>query len=95
MQKQLNYFIFPLKTIISATQSRKKQQTELVKSVLFAEKDKKRKERENLPITSIAVAQLAAQEPSFSIAAQPEPDQDEGKVISKEIEINMSPEGLK
>jgi hypothetical protein len=29
-------------------QSRKKQQTELVRSVLYAEADKKRKERENL-----------------------------------------------
>ena len=34
-------------TIISATQSRKKQQTELVRSVLFAEKDKKRQENNN------------------------------------------------
>ena len=42
---------FPLQwisqTIISATQSRKKQQTELVRSVLFAEKDKKRQENNN------------------------------------------------
>ena len=69
---------FKLQTIISATQSRKKQQTELVRSVLFAEKDKKRKERENLPITSLPVELLAAQEPSLSSAAQ-EQDQDEGK----------------
>jgi hypothetical protein len=32
-------------------QSRKKQQTELVRSVLYAEADKKRKERENLQAT--------------------------------------------
>ena len=57
-------------TIISATQSRKKQQTELVRSVLYAEKDKKRKERENLPITSLPVEMLAAQEPSLSSVVQ-------------------------
>ena len=66
------------KTIISATQSRKKQQTELVRSVLFAEKDKKRKERENLPITSLPVELLAAQEPSLSNAVQDQ-EQDEGQ----------------
>ena len=57
-------------TILSATQSRKKQQTELVRSILFDEKDKKRKERENLPITSLPVELPAAQEPSLSSAAQ-------------------------
>ena len=71
--------LYSSQTIISATQSRKKQQTELVRSVLFAEKDKKRKERENLPITSLPVELLAAQEPSLSNAVQ-EQDQDEGKL---------------
>lgn len=74
----LSDILYSSQTIISATQSRKKQQTELVRSVLFAEKDKKRKERENLPITSLPVELLAAQEPSLSNAAQ-EQDQDEGK----------------
>ena len=64
----LNFWTF--QTIISATQSRKKQQTELVRSVLYAEMDKKRKERENLPITSLPVEMLAAQEPSLSSAVQ-------------------------
>ena len=63
-------------TIISATQSRKKQQTELVRSVLYAEKDKKRKERENLPITSLPVEMLAAQEPSLSSAVMEDQDED-------------------
>ena len=63
-------------TIISATQSRKKQQTELVRSVLYAEKDKKRKERENLPIPSLPVEMLAAQEPSLSSAVQDDQDED-------------------
>ena len=63
-------------TIISATQSRKKQQTELVRSVLYAEKDKKRKERENLRITSLPVEILSAQEPSLASVVL-EPDQDD------------------
>ena len=37
--------------------------------MLYAEKDKKRKERESLPITSLPVEMLAAQEPSLSSAA--------------------------
>ena len=49
--------------------------------MLFAEKDKKRKERENLPITSLPVELLAAQEPSLSNAVQ-EQEQDEGTYIS-------------
>ena len=38
--------------------------------MLYAEMDKKRKERENLPITSLPVEMLAAQEPSLSSAVQ-------------------------
>ena len=36
-----------------------------MRSVLFAEADKKRKERENFYITSAPVAMFAAQEPSL------------------------------
>ena len=57
-------------TILSATQSHRQQPTVLVRSILFDEKDKKRKERENLPITSLPVELPAAQEPSLSSAAQ-------------------------
>ena len=53
--------IIIIQTIISATKSRKKQQTELVRSVLYAEADKKRKERESLQITAVPVALCAAQ----------------------------------
>jgi hypothetical protein len=61
----------------------RKEQTELVRSgVFFAEKDKKRKERENLPTTSLPVELLAVQEPSLSNAVQ-EQDQDEGKLDLK------------
>ncbi|XP_023345788.1 protein unc-80 homolog [Eurytemora carolleeae] len=64
-------------TIISATKSRKKQQTELVRSVLYAEADKKRKERESLQITAVPVALCAAQEPSLFLSPpDAESDQD-------------------
>ena len=48
-------------TILSATQSHRQQPTVLVRSILFDEKDKKRKGRENLPITSLPVELPAAQ----------------------------------
>ena len=73
-------------TIISATQSRKKQQTELVRSVLYAEKDKKRKERENLPITSLPVEMLAAQEPSLSSAVMEDQDEESDGELDRYVE---------
>ena len=74
-------------TIISATQSRKKQQTELVRSVLYAEKDKKRKERENLPITSLPVEMLAAQEPSLSSAVMEDQDEDSDGELDRYVQL--------
>ena len=47
-----------------------------MRSVLYAEKDKKRKERENLRITSLPVEILSAQEPSLASAVL-EQEQDE------------------
>ena len=77
-------------TIISATQSRKKQQTELVRSVLYAEKDKKRKERENLPITSLPVEMLAAQEPSLSSAVMEDQDEDSDGELDRLVDTMVS-----
>lgn len=51
--------------LLSATKSRKKQQTELVQSVIHAEEQKRRKERENFHITSVPVMSRAAYEPSL------------------------------
>ena len=56
----------------------------MVRSVLFAEKDKRRKERENLPITSLAVELLAAQEPSLCIASQQDQEQDDDSESEQE-----------
>ena len=51
--------------LLSATKSRKKQQTELVQSVIHAEEEKRRKERKIFHITSVPVLYRAAYEPSL------------------------------
>mgnify|MGYP003311132149 CR=1 FL=1 len=51
--------------LLSATKSRKKQQTELVQSVIHAEEEKRRKERKIFHITSVPVLVRAAYEPSL------------------------------
>ena len=60
--------------LISATKSRKKQQTELVQSVIHAEEEKRRKERKIFNITSVPVLVRAAYEPSLYHGASDEPE---------------------
>lgn len=48
---------------MTATKTRKKQQTELIKKALQAQDDKKREERENFLITTIPITVQAACEP--------------------------------
>lgn len=50
---------------MTATKTRKKQQTELIKMALQAQDDKKREERENFLITTIPITLKAAHEPSL------------------------------
>lgn len=61
---------------MTATKTRKKQQTELIKLALQAEEDKKRQERENFLITTIPITFLAAYEPSLH---HPD-DHDDGRI---------------
>lgn len=49
---------------MTATKTRKKQQTELITKALQAQDDKKREERENFLITTIPITVQAAYEPS-------------------------------
>lgn len=51
--------------MVTATKTRKKQQTELIKMALQAQDDKKREERENFLITTIPITIQAAHEPSL------------------------------
>ncbi|XP_059490383.1 protein unc-80 homolog isoform X4 [Neocloeon triangulifer] len=53
------------RSLVTATKTRKKQQTELIKLALQAEEDKKRQERENFLITTIPITFQAAYEPSL------------------------------
>ncbi|XP_031777864.1 protein unc-80 homolog isoform X3 [Nasonia vitripennis] len=52
------------RALVTATKTRKKQQTELIKRALQAQDDKKREERENFLITTIPITFQAAYEPS-------------------------------
>ncbi|XP_044582762.1 protein unc-80 homolog isoform X13 [Cotesia glomerata] len=52
------------RSLVTATKTRKKQQTELIKKALQAQDDKKREERENFLITTIPITVQAAYEPS-------------------------------
>ncbi|XP_056632405.1 protein unc-80 homolog isoform X2 [Diorhabda sublineata] len=53
------------RSLVTATKTRKKQQTELIKMALQAQDDKKREERENFLITTIPITMQAAHEPSL------------------------------
>ncbi|XP_020299995.1 protein unc-80 homolog isoform X4 [Pseudomyrmex gracilis] len=52
------------RSLVTATKTRKKQQTELIKKALQAQDDKRREERENFLITTIPITVQAAYEPS-------------------------------
>jgi len=49
---------------VTATKTRKTQQAELVKMALKTEEDKKRAEREQFLITTVAITKEASYEPS-------------------------------
>nr|CAD7443504.1 unnamed protein product [Timema bartmani] len=53
------------RSLVTATKTRKKQQTELITMALQAQEDKKRAERENFLITTIPITVQAAYEPSL------------------------------
>ncbi|CAE1324419.1 UNC80 [Acanthosepion pharaonis] len=53
------------KTLVTATTTRRKQQQEMILRALRAEEERKRVGRENFPLTTVSVAQLAAYEPAL------------------------------
>ena len=61
---------------MTATKTRKKQQTELIESALKAEEDRKRTERENFLITAVPVTAQASYEPALHHAAGDDHDDD-------------------
>lgn len=50
---------------MTATTTRRKQQQEMILRALRAEEERKRVGRENFPLTTVSVAQLAAYEPAL------------------------------
>nr|CAD7425389.1 unnamed protein product [Timema monikensis] len=70
------------RSLVTATKTRKKQQTELITMALQAQEDKKRAERENFLITTIPITVQAAYEPSLYHAVGD--DHDEGNVGDEE-----------
>ncbi|GLG97294.1 Protein unc-80 homolog [Gryllus bimaculatus] len=76
------------RSLVTATKTRKKQQTELIKMALQAQEDKKRVERENFLITTIPITVQAAYEPSLYHAVGD--DHDEGDEEQPENQRNAT-----
>lgn len=53
------------KSLVTATTTRRKQQQEMIRRALQAEEERKRIGRENFPMTTVPVTQLAAYEPAL------------------------------
>ncbi|KAL1497693.1 hypothetical protein ABEB36_008611 [Hypothenemus hampei] len=62
------------RSLVTATKTRKKQQTELIKMALQAQDDKKREEREHFFITTIPITMQAAHEPSLYHTSEEHPE---------------------
>ena len=58
------------KSLVTATTTRRKQQQEMIRLALLAEEERKRVGRENFPMTTVAVPQLAAYEPALHPAVE-------------------------
>lgn len=65
------------RSLVTATKTRKKQQTELIKMALQAQDDKKREEREKFLITTIPITVQAAHEPSLYHTSEDHEDVDD------------------
>ncbi|KAI5728949.1 hypothetical protein M8J77_023574 [Diaphorina citri] len=64
------------RSLVTATKTRKKQQTELIKLAMKQREDKNRNEREHFLITTIPITKEAAYDP-ISLHAMGDPDHDE------------------
>ncbi|XP_076436361.1 protein unc-80 homolog isoform X3 [Babylonia areolata] len=58
------------KSLVTATTTRRKQQQEMIRRALLAEEERKRVGRENFPMTTVPVPQLAAYEPALHSAVE-------------------------
>lgn len=63
---------------MTATTTRRKQQQEMIRKALLAEEERKRVGRENFPMTTVPITQLAAYEPSLHHG---DVEHEEGKIV--------------
>ncbi|XP_021380201.1 protein unc-80 homolog isoform X3 [Mizuhopecten yessoensis] len=58
------------KSLVTATTTRRKEQQEMIRKALQAEEERKRVGRENFPMTTVSITQLAAYEPALHHAGE-------------------------
>ncbi|XP_071097692.1 protein unc-80 homolog [Haliotis cracherodii] len=73
------------KSLVTTTTTRRKQQQEMIRRALQAEEERKRVGRENFPMTTIPVCQLAAFEPALHHASE-----DHEEATQEENLVNMA-----
>lgn len=78
------------RSLVTATKTRKKQQTELVESALKAEEDRKCSERENFLIRSVPVTSQASYEPVLHHTGAD--DHDDGIFKNKKLDEKFNPD---
>ncbi|KAM7300742.1 protein unc-80 homolog [Ixodes scapularis] len=71
------------RSFVTATQTRRKQQMELIHRALQAEEEKKCNERENFHITAVAVNVLSAYEPALFHAVEEHEEGDEDQLAER------------
>ncbi|KAK6194683.1 hypothetical protein SNE40_000272 [Patella caerulea] len=67
------------KSLVTATTTRRKQQQEMIRKGLLAEEERKRIGRENFPMTTVPVCQLAAYEPALHHPGEEHEEGDEDR----------------
>lgn len=73
-----SYLLCDQKSLVTATTTRRKQQQEMIRKALLAEEERKRVGRENFPMTTVPITQLAAYEPALHHG---EAEHEEGKSV--------------
>ncbi|XP_025991095.1 protein unc-80 homolog isoform X7 [Solenopsis invicta] len=82
------------RSLVTATKTRKKQQTELITKALQAQDDKKREERENFLITTIPITVQAAYEPSPVGDDHDEGDEDAAETVPRNTQSHHGQSAL-
>lgn len=77
--KQLHSsFVFLQRSFVTATKTRKKQQTEAIRYAIKQQEDKQRSERESFQLTTIPITQQASHAPGLDHTGEDHEAEDEG-----------------